>query len=179
MKFASPKSAPEVSVSVHYELYDGIPLCAKWISVHNQSDRSILVDRIVTEELALVEHANWVEYREGVEIPRPNYLHVETDFSFGGFNALNANRHVVHWETDSSYQTQVNYARQTPCLLKVSPDHGPAQVLQVGESLDSYRTFELAVGDVDRERQGLAVRKMYRTVAPWVTENQSLITFEP
>ena len=27
-------------VSVHYEMYDGIPLMQKWISVHNASERA-------------------------------------------------------------------------------------------------------------------------------------------
>ena len=35
----------------------------------------------------------------------------------------------------------------------------------------SYHTFELIHDSGDQERHDLAVRKMYRTVAPWVTEN--------
>jgi sugar phosphate isomerase/epimerase len=40
-----------------------------------------------------------------------------------------------------------------------------------GGQFESYRTFELAYGNADRERKGLARRRMYRTIAPWVTEN--------
>ena len=158
-------------VSVHYELYDGVPVMCKWLSVRNGTDRVITVDRFTGEELALVEHANWVEHRDGVPLPKPAYLHVETDFAFGGFNHQNANRHVVHWRTDPLYATQVNWARQTPCLLVCEPTYGPAQRIGPNEVFSGFRVFELAYDDGNRERRGLALRRMYRTVAPWTTEN--------
>ena len=161
----------DLRVSVHYELYDGVPVICKWIEVHNQSDEPLTVDRFVAEELAVVEYANWVETRPGVDIPRPDVLHVETDFAFGGFTVENANRHVIHWRTDPLYSTQVNYTRETPCRLVVEPTYGPAQDVAPGESFQSFSTFELVFDSSDRERRGLAQRKMYRTIAPWVTEN--------
>jgi hypothetical protein len=36
-----------------------------------------------------------------------------------------------------------------------------------GESLDTFRVFELIHDSSERERQGMAVRRMYRTLAPW------------
>ncbi len=156
---------------VRYALYDGIPALSKWIEVHNDGDESRTVDRFESEILAAVEHMSFVELRDGVPIPAPQHLHVETDFAFGGFNHENANRHVVHWRTDPAFQTQVNYLRQTPCLLSVSPTFGPAQQIPAGGSFASYRTFELAYDSLDRERRSLALRRLYRTVAPWVTEN--------
>ena len=33
-----------------------------------------------------------------------------------------------------------------------------------------FRTYELLLDSDDRERRGLALRRFYRTVAPWVTE---------
>ena len=173
MDYAMPEVAQtqEVIVSVHYEMYDGVPLMSKWITVHNHTDVAIMVDRFTSEELALVEKANWVEHRAGVAIPRPDYLHVETDFAFGGFNHENASRHVVHWRTDPQFSTQVNWARQTPCLLVCEPTYGPAQRIDAGDVFEGFRVFELAYDSSDRERRGLALRRMYRTIAPWVTEN--------
>lgn len=160
-----------IRVSVHYELYDGIPLMCKWLTLRNESDSEVTIDRLVCEELAAVEQVNWVEDREGIAIPHPDYLHVETDFAFGGFNHEHANRHVVHWRTDPLYATQVNYERKTPCLLVCEPTYGPAQSLKGGETFESFRVFELAYDGGDRERRSLALRRMYRTIAPWVTEN--------
>ncbi len=160
-----------VTLSVHYELYDGIPLFSKWITIDNQSSQQIQLDSFVSEQLAIVEEVSWVETRDGVEIPPPTCLHVETDFAFGGFNSENANRHVVHWRTDPQYSTQVNYLKSTPCMLEVSPTYGPAQRISPASSFNSYRAFELVFDSSQRERRGLAKRRMYRCLAPWVTEN--------
>jgi hypothetical protein len=43
-----------IRVVVHYELYDGLPLIVKWVSVENRSQRLIRVDRVVNEVLGLV-----------------------------------------------------------------------------------------------------------------------------
>ena len=169
-------------VSVHYELYDGVPVIGKWITVHNQSDREVTVDRFTSEELAVVEHSNPIETRQGSPLPRPDYLHVETDFAFGGFAPTPANRHVVHWKTDPAYKTQVNYLLQMPCLLTCEPTYGPAQRIAAGDHFEGFRVFELVYDDGNRDRRSLAYRQMYRTIAPWVTENpitHHLLTNKP
>ena len=158
-----------VLVSVHYELYDGIPAMSKWITVANNSDTPIKVDRFKSEILAAVEYSASVEEKQA-EFPLPN-IHVETEYAFGSMSAGGASSATVHWVQDPDYLTQVNYARQNPCLLEVGPDVGPAQVVAPGEVFESFRAFILPHDSYDRERKGLAVRRMYRTVAPWVTEN--------
>lgn len=173
-RFSQPE-LPGIKLSVFYELYDGVPCFCKWITIQNDTDQPVMLDRLTTEILAVVEKTNWVEAREGVSLPRPDRIHVETDFAFGGFNFLNANRHVVHWETDPEYSTQVNYLRQTPCLLRVAPTYGPAQKIAPGETFRSYHAFELIHDSDDQQRQDLALRKMYRVVAPWVTENPIML----
>ena len=164
-----------IKVSVHYEIYDGIPLLSKWITVHNLGDKKVTVDRFVAERLSVVEHSSPVETREGVSLPKPQTIHVETDMAFGAFNHQNANRHVVHWRTDDSYSTQVNYKKQMPVLLEVAPTFGPAQDVLPKATFESFRTFELIHDSQDRERRGLALRKMYRVLAPWVTENPLML----
>jgi hypothetical protein len=160
-----------IRVSVHYELYDGLPVMSKWITVHNDSARAVTLDRFTAEMLAVVEHSNPVEDRPPVPLPAPTALHVETDQAFGAFNVAQANRHAVRWRPDPLFSTQVNYLRNMPCLLEVSPFRGPAQVIEPGKSFESFRVFILTHDSDDRERRGLAQRKMYRTLAPWVTEN--------
>ena len=164
-----------VKVSVFYELYDGVPVFSKWLTVTNARERGIEIDRVTTEILAVVEHSNPVEHRAGVPLPKPTSLHVETDYAMGGFNHEHANRWMNFWRTDPQYGTQVNYARQMPCLLEVSPMRGPDVILPPGETFTSFRTFELVRDGGDRERRSLAVRRMYRTVAPWVTENPLIL----
>lgn len=160
----------DVTVSVHYEIYDGIPVMAKWITVENKSDNSITIGDFTSEIIAAVEYESVVELRENTVIQTPN-IHVETDFAFASMKAKDANAHVVNWLPDPEYFTQVNYLRQTPSLLKVSPSYGPDQDLKPGKKFNSFRTFVLPYDSYDRERQGLSLRKMYKTLAPWTTEN--------
>lgn len=162
---------PQVMVSIHYEIYDGLPLISKWLVVHNQSSQEIQLEKFTAELLAVVEHSNPVEDRPGVPLPVPTVLHVETDQAFGGFNFEQANRHAVRWLPDPEFHTQVNYLKNMPCLLEVSPFRGPAQRIKPGESFQTFRVFTLVHDSEDRERRGLALRQMYRTLAPWVTEN--------
>lgn len=160
---------PALKVSVHYELYDGIPVFCKWLTVENLGDQPVMIDDFTSEILAAVEYGSAVETRD-IGIQAPN-IHVETDYAFSSFNVEDANHHAVHWEPDPDYTTQVNYLRQTPCLLKVYPEIGPGQQIGAGEVFKSFRAFVLPYDSYDRERQGLSLRRMYRTVAPWVTEN--------
>ncbi len=164
-----------VTVSVHYELYDGIPVISKWLTVENRSSGPVTVDRFTAEILATIEHDNQVETREGIALENPMGLHVETDMAFGGFDYRNANRHTIHWRIDPLYSTQVNYLLQQPCLLVVEPTEGPSQDIETGHTFESFRVFELIHDSTDRERRGLSLRKMYRLMAPWVTENPLML----
>ena len=80
-----------VGVSVHYELYDGLPLYAKWLTVTNGTDREIVVDRFVGERLAFVEAESDVEKKGSADWHRPP-LEVFSDYSFGGGDVRSANR---------------------------------------------------------------------------------------
>ena len=170
----SKANLQNITVSVHYEIYDGIPAFSKWITVHNKTDSSINLDRFNAETLSVVEYENQVETRQ-VPFKTPTVLHVETDMAFGGFTHRNTNRHTVKWESDKSFKTQVNYRLETPCVLKVEPTFGPDQTIEAGGTFESFRVFELIHDAVDRERRGLALRRLYRTVAPWVTENPLML----
>ena len=163
----------EVVVSVHYELYDNIPVLSKWVTVKNTSGVSVRLDGFTSEILAVVEDGTAIDHVGVGQIP-PN-LHVETDYAFGGSGVRDSSRHSVHWVADPQYETQVNYERITPCLLEVRPTVGPAVDIAPGETFESFRTFLLVRDGTDRERNGLAQRRMYRTVAPWATENPLML----
>ncbi len=174
LDFATPTPtnglpAPALTVSVHYELYDGLPCYSKWITVSNGTDRVVRVDRFSSEVLAVVERFSEVDALS-VGLTPPN-VYVETDMSFGGMMANGANRRSFRWLPDPDFRTQVNYERQTPCLLDVGPDLGPAQDILPGGTFASYRAWVLPFDSTDRERCGLAMRRMYRVIAPWITEN--------
>jgi hypothetical protein len=157
----------EVEVSVHYEMYEGIPLLSKWLTIHNGGREAVRLNSFTSEVLAMVEYESHVEAYSKWNVPN---IHVETDYEFGGMNAYVAN-HTVYWEKDPEYLTQVSYPRENPCLLEVRAPVGPEVDIGAGETFETFRTFELAFDSTERERKGLSVRRMYRTIAPWVTEN--------
>lgn len=156
-----------VTVFVHYEMYDGIPLLSKWLTIHNSSSKRVRLNRFTNEVLAAVEYMSAVSSGRWHD---PN-IHVESDYEFGGGINSETCNHTVHWAPDPDYTTQVNYNLETPCLLLVHPPLGPDVDILPGKTFESYRTYELVYDSTDRERKGLALRRMYRTIAPWATEN--------
>jgi len=157
-----------LSVAVHYEMYDGIPLLAKWLTVTNDSDQAVKLDTFTSEILAAVEMSSTVGTDTG-PYQKPNIVAL-SDYMFGGDTLLNATR-AIHWVNDPQYDTQVCYARRAKVLLESRPPVGPGVMLAPGESFETYRTFELFPDSTERERNGLATRRMFRTIAPWSTEN--------
>ncbi len=156
-----------LSVVVHTKLYDGLPLFEKWLEVHNGSTRAITLDSFVSERLAIVESESPVE---GIVRWEPPGIEVLSDYAFGGMGPKDSN-HTTYWVPDPEYATQVNYQRLSPVLLESRPPIGPGAVIAPGATFTTFRTFELVHDSTDRERRGLARRRMFRTIAPWVTEN--------
>lgn len=172
VSFKPPAALPEgMVVRVHYELYDGIPLLSKWFTIQNGSGKPIRLERFTSEILAAVEEESSVEQ---TPFESPRTIQIESDYAFAGADATGANK-TVHWVADPQYATQVNYARTTRCMLECRPPIGPDQMIGPGEVFESFRVFELVHDSTDRERRGLAQRRMYRTVAPWVTENPIML----
>ncbi len=172
LRFAPPDGRlPGIAVEVRYELYDGIPLLAKWVVLRNEGGNTVRLNRFKAEILGVVEPESIVESAERWE--RPD-MTVVTDYAFGGMAQTNSNR-TADWVTDPDYTTQVNYERQTPCVLETRPPLGPEADIGPGETFETFRTFELIHDSSDRERKGLAVRRMYRAIAPWSTENPIML----
>jgi hypothetical protein len=156
----------DLKVDVHYELYDGIPLLSKWISIHNTGSKPARIRKFTTEILSLVEAESIVDPADAWRRP---LISVFTDYSFGGATK------AVYWETEPQYRTQVNYELKTPCRLEVRPPIGPDAELAPGAALQGFRAYEVFHDSYDRERQGLAIRRMFRTVAPWTQENPIML----
>ena len=159
-----------LEVKISYEIYDGLPLIAKFLSIENKTDKSFKLDRVINEVLAVVEEESTVVGKPE-QILKQHGLYVETNYAFNNAMRYNISDQTKHWKTDSAYTSQVNYEYQTPCLLEVYPDKAPGIELKPNEVFYSVRSYELLMDSYDRERQGLAIRKMYFTIAPWTTEN--------
>jgi hypothetical protein len=160
----------DLDVFVHYAIFDGIPLLSKWVTIENRGKRDIVVDQVVNEILAVVEEESAVVGKPE-QMAKPNGIYVENNFAFNNAMRYTLSDQATHWKTDRSYTSQVNYDYLTPCLLEVHPKINMGIRLKAGGSLESIRTYELLMDSYDRERKGLAIRKMYRTIAPWTTAN--------
>ncbi|WP_420401905.1 NPCBM/NEW2 domain-containing protein [Flagellimonas sp.] len=157
----------EIKVKVHYALYDGLPTLSKWIEVINEGDLLVQLNHFKLEQLAMVEGESLVDVPEHFE--KPN-IHIETDYAFGAMQQKTSDK-TTYWEVDSRYTSQTNYPLQLPCILEVRPPLGPDTGIPPGDTLTTFRVWETPFDSFDKERKGLFLRKMYRTISPWTTEN--------
>jgi hypothetical protein len=172
LKFKPPAGAPEsVEITVHYEMYDGIPLISKWLTISNNGMKPVRLNKFTSEILAVVDYETSPDAAGRWENPN---MHVESDYAFAGMMAKGAD-HTTVWGPDAQYTSQVDYNLTAPLLMESRPPIGPDADIAPGGVFESFRTFELVYDSTERERKGLALRRMYRTIAPWATENPILM----
>lgn len=170
VSFRGPDDATrDVHVKVHYELYDGLPVLGKWLSISNGTQRAINLDKLTTERLSVVEAESAVDERPGISWRTPAVT-VLSDYMFKGMDVITGNQ-VSRWTTDPEYTTQVSYALKTPCVLICEAPVGPGLSIPPGETCVSFKSWLVFHDSTDRERQGLTLRRAHRALAPWSTEN--------
>ncbi len=170
-----------VEVAVHYEIFDGIPVLDKWVTIENKSGNELKINQVVNEILATPEEESAVVGKPE-KIKKPQKLYIENNFAYNNAMRYELSDQATHWKIDSSYTSQVNYYLETPCVVEVYPFLGVGIDLPPKEQYKSIRTYELLLDSYDRERNGLARRKMYRTLFPWTSQNpifMHLISTDP
>lgn len=163
------KELKNVVVRLHVSVYDRIPVIRKGFEVVNRSGLPICIDAFQLEYLAMAEP----ESPGGGDPSKfllPN-IHIESDYACAGSFTEKETDITEKWVTDPAYTSQRNYLLQTPCILEVSPPMGPAQQIATNDTFRSFNVYEMPFDSYDRERKGLFTRRMYRTIAPWTTEN--------
>ncbi|MHC4585046.1 MAG: alpha-galactosidase, partial [Planctomycetota bacterium] len=126
-----------LTLSVHYEMYRGIPLLAKRLTIHNGSDEPVRLNTFTSEILAAVEYESMVEQPAQWEYPN---IHIDSDYAFHGGDPKSANK-TTNWVVDPQYKTQINYLRKTPLMLESRPPIGPDVIIAAGKTFESFRTF--------------------------------------
>lgn len=185
MTFVPTESMPEVKdiqVKVNYEIYQGLPLIAKWIEVINEGEKAVLLNEMECEVLAINQD----------QVER---IHVESDFSFALVNADLRGSALMHyagtpkpyhvgasttkWRVDQEYNTWASHNQAEDRFLDF-PHHnllvstlpiGPNTQVDKTSPFKSYITFELLQDSDDRERKALGHRRFYKKLAPQVTES--------
>jgi len=161
--------AAGVLVTVRYELYDGLPVLGKWITISNSSGKPVRLDHFESERLAVVEAESAVDERPAAAWRLPE-LEVLSDYMFNGMDWATSNQ-VAKWTDDPAFTTQVHYNLKTPATLVVSPPLGPGLAIPSGEVWKSFRSYVVVYDSTERERKGLTLRRVARALAPWITEN--------
>ncbi|MCL5744128.1 MAG: alpha-galactosidase, partial [Acidobacteria bacterium] len=180
LRFTAPgENLKGLQVVVHYEMYDGIPLLAKWLEVRNGTQRALRLNTFTSEILAVAECHSAAGETDAQEA-NPNtsgnaYIQVETDYAFVANHPRDDSSGIAEWGPDKEYTTQVAWRLDAPLLLRTRPPVGPDALIPPGGAFETFRIFELIHDSTERERRGLALRRMYRTLAPWVTENPILM----
>lgn len=164
------KHLANIIIKIHYAIYDGLPLITKWLTVENKSNHAIKIDRVKNEMLALVEEESAV-VGSPERMKKQQGIYIETNYAFNNAMRYDLSDQTLHWTIDSTYTSQVNYNYNTPCIVEIYPDKAPGIGLEPSEKFTSVKSFELLMDSYDRERRGLAVRRMYSTIAPWTTAN--------
>lgn len=163
------KELSDVIVKLHVSVYDRIPVIRKRFHVVNHTSLPINVDEFQMEYLSFAEPES-PSGGDPATFMLPN-IHIESDYNCGGSFTEKETDITENWVIDPGYTSQRNYERKTPCILDVSPKIGPDQTVRAQETFSSFSVYEMPFDSYDRERKGLFTRRMYRTIAPWTTEN--------
>lgn len=136
------------SVTVRYEIYDGMPVMMKRVTVHNGGKEAVTIDNIAVDVLKITDNRDT--------------LFVDSDYdSTTDFLGLDLQKYAKH------------YARYRYDTLEVAPLQRMNVKLMPGESLDSIVSYELLFGTAYYEQRLIEVKEMYRRIAPWCTDNVS------
>lgn len=168
-------------LTLHYEIFDGLPVISKWLTIKNNFEAPIHIDQVSHEILALVEEESAVVGSPD-KMKKPQKIFFENNYAYNNAMRYELSDHATHWKIDSSYTSQVNYNYETPCVVEIYPEAGVGIDLLSNEEYKSIRTYELLFDSYDRERNGLAKRKMYSTLFPWTNQNpifMHLISTDP
>ncbi len=174
-----------ISVQLVFEIYPGMPLLTKWVTVASTGAASagVVVEGVVPESLRLARQ--YSPFQLGAQSPAGagtwqgtgSQLYVQTD-------AAHASQ--VQWEDDGAEPADPGAVE---AVLYTNYTIGPGVVLQGGSrsrphllhrtlvgsaqtaEFVSFRTFLLVTDSYCPERIGMAVKRLYRLWAPHAQEN--------
>lgn len=165
--YAAPDSITSayagVKISVRYEIYDGIPVISKSVSVTNEGNLDVIVHHLSTEVIASTESMKDV-------------LLIDSDMNAGNNNHDRNNGQYVfrEWQEDEENNGRgklvSRYAIATDNQTNMHgldyTNFGPNYRLHAGETFDSAKVYELFHSSSWYEWQSLEARKMYRVLFP-------------
>ena len=187
MRYDPPNALPalkSLSVTVHYEIYDGLPVIGKWLSFEG-GDKDVTLERTLIEELAVSdEMADRVfvesEYNHFHATPVRWFVDPEFKTDSGPvFTERMSDYRLRYWSQNELDDASVRFDQhpewqgeyRSRGLLQVQYPEGPAKTMRQGETWSTFRSWILLHDTMDEDRKGLGRRKLYRTLMPWTQEN--------
>eukprot|EP00048_Salpingoeca_helianthica_P016197 m.230956 g.230956 ORF g.230956 m.230956 type:complete len:742 (-) comp18202_c0_seq1:20-2245(-) len=180
--FAAPSSAPpahqNVSVVVHYELFDGIPLIAKWVSVSARGTGSAVVTAVTVEQIAVLPpYGPYLTHGS---------LAPGTAYNGAAGQSSNTPPPLLFAKSDQAHGAGCRWVDDYPNshdpaglqdqgavepMLNCTYDSGPGVRVNVQSDFVSFRVLLLACDSTDLERQSLSRHRVTQLLAPHTTEN--------
>jgi hypothetical protein len=181
--FTPPAKASAFSgvvATIHFEVYDGLPLVRKWVSVavDAQAARPVMLDTLHYELLRAPnfapEHITVLSSTGNNPTPNDQQVRPIPHTAVGST--------ITSWSMDPEYdqdddaELHVPYTAYTFLTMGYSDSWryggptGPGARLAPGEAFASLSARLLLHDSAELERQGLGVREAWRVLAPQVTE---------
>ena len=180
---ANKKGLPGLDVAVHYELYDGLPVLKKWVTVAARPPAlPVVVDNLFMELLrapnfspeqitiAQIQPSNPTPFDNQV-VPDPNQSFPGRTQQLWFFDAA--------WDACCDQELHVSYTYYTYLRVGYGPDvtfggpTGPGALVSPGDAapFESIAVRLLFHDSTDWERQGLGTRRMHQYLAPQLQES--------
>ena len=141
-----------VTVQVRYEIYDGIPVICKRVTVANTGEYDVVVHHLTSEVLPMPTSLEDAIYMEG-------------SMNMGDNHDRNNGRYLyTKWIKEGD--TGLLMSRYTNGSAADAPEYGPAYRIKQGEKFEAYRVYELFHSSSYFEWQMMEVRAMYQVLFP-------------
>lgn len=134
----------DLIVTVHYEIYDGIPTIGKKVTIKNMGDSTINIDNIFTDIMAI--------------------KNVDSLFVDSNFNSA-----MEFLGLDMTVYAKL-YARYNYGILEFSPKYRMNVNLAKGETVDSIIAYETSFVADYYEARLIEVKNVYKVLAPWILD---------
>ncbi len=169
-------SHKSIIITVNYEMYVGIPLLAKWLTVQNTASTPVTVDRTVIEYIGtqkpyapLSLSPQPAPWEHDTSALTTSWLYVEANVPHGA---------LVQWSTDplslispGADEPTLNCTYTTGPGLTLIASSDKASKNGILNEFDTYHVLELVTDSDDRERVALSRHRMTRLLAPQTQEN--------
>jgi hypothetical protein len=143
-----------IVVQVRYEIYDGIPVIGKQVTILNQGKTDVVVHHLTSEVLPMPTSLQDAIYMES----NMNMENINHDRN-------NARLYTTKWVSDSKTTGEL-LSRYTRSCDGDAAQFGPDYRVSANKSFESYRLYDLFYSSSFYEWQMMEVKKMYRTLFP-------------